>query len=188
MAVEPMGRGSIQHCVRLVVAAARLPQGTCVHTLRHSYATHLLEEGVNLRLISAHLGHVSRETMMIDLQLTAVNEAGTHTARARQTVAAVSRHLGAELGFLGVYHSPGRQLPHHPHLHFHLPGGGRTADQKEWRSARQPDWLLPKVTVKAALRRSRAKTLRHAAPDLHAQVASPRICSRTASIPPRVIT
>ena len=45
-AVEPMGVGSIQHCVRLAVAAAGLPKATCVHTLRHSYATHLLEEGV----------------------------------------------------------------------------------------------------------------------------------------------
>jgi hypothetical protein len=34
-AVEPMGVGSIQHCMRLVVAAAGLPKGTCVHTLRH---------------------------------------------------------------------------------------------------------------------------------------------------------
>ena len=82
-AVEPMGDGSIQHCMRLVVAAARLPKGTCVHTLRHSYATHLLEEGINIRLISAYLGHVTLETTMIYLHLTAVNEAGTHAALAR---------------------------------------------------------------------------------------------------------
>jgi len=82
-AVEPMGVGSIQHCMRLVVATARLPKGTCVHTLRHSYATHLLEEGVNIRLISAYLGHASLETTMIYLHLTAVNEAGTHAALAR---------------------------------------------------------------------------------------------------------
>jgi len=69
--------------MRLVVAAARLPKGTCVHTLRHSYATHLLEEGINIRLISAYLGHVTLETTMIHLHLTAVNEAGTHAALAR---------------------------------------------------------------------------------------------------------
>jgi len=78
-AVEPMGVGSIQHCVRLARVDARLPETTHVHTLRHSYATHLLEEGVSIRLISAYLGHASLETTLIYTHLTAVNEA---TARA----------------------------------------------------------------------------------------------------------
>jgi site-specific recombinase XerD len=82
-AVEPMGVGSIQHCVRLAVAAAGLPQATCVHTLRHSYATHLLEEGVNIRLISAYLGHGSLETTLIYTHLTAVNETSARAAVAR---------------------------------------------------------------------------------------------------------
>lgn len=82
-AVEPMGVGSIQHCVRLAVAEAGLPKGTCVHTLRHSYATHLLEEGVSIRLISAYLGHASLETTSIYTHLTAVNEAAARAAVAR---------------------------------------------------------------------------------------------------------
>jgi len=82
-AVEPMGVGSIQHCVRLAVAAAGLPKATCVHTLRHSYATHLLEEGVSIRLISAFLGHSSLETTVIYTHLTAVNEASARAAVAR---------------------------------------------------------------------------------------------------------
>lgn len=82
-ATEPMGVGSIQHCVRLAVAEAQLPKGTCVHTLRHSYATHLLEEGVSIRLISAFLGHASIETTAIYTHLTTVNEAGARTAVAR---------------------------------------------------------------------------------------------------------
>jgi integrase/recombinase XerD len=81
--VEPMGVGSIQHCVRLCVAAAGLPKATCVHTLRHSYATHLLEEGVSIRLISAYLGHASIETTAIYTHLTAVNEAAARAAVAR---------------------------------------------------------------------------------------------------------
>lgn len=82
-AEEPMGVGSIQHCVRLAVAEAGLPKATCVHTLRHSYATHLLEEGVSIRLISAYLGHASIETTSIYTHLTAVNEAAARAAVAR---------------------------------------------------------------------------------------------------------
>lgn len=82
-AVEPMGVGSVQHCLRLARAEAKLPKGTVVHTLRHSYATHLLEEGVSIRLISAYLGHASLETTLIYVHLTAVNEASARAAVAR---------------------------------------------------------------------------------------------------------
>ena len=69
--------------MRLAVADARLPKGTHVHTLRHSYATHLLEAGVSIRLISAYLGHSSLETTLIYTHLTAVNEASARAAVAR---------------------------------------------------------------------------------------------------------
>jgi site-specific recombinase XerD len=82
-AVEPMGVGSVQHCLRLARAEAKLPKGTVVHTLRHSYATHLLEEGVSIRLISAYLGHSSLETTLIYTHLTAVNEGHARAAVAR---------------------------------------------------------------------------------------------------------
>lgn len=82
-AIEPLGVGSVQHCLRLARHEAGLPEGTVVHTLRHSYATYLLEEGVSIRLISAYLGHSSLETTLIYTHLTAVNEAAARAAVAR---------------------------------------------------------------------------------------------------------
>ena len=80
---EPMGPGCVQHCMQLARAAAQLPATTTPHTLRHSYATHMLEEGVSIRLISAYLGHSSLETTLIYVHLTAVNEASARAAIAR---------------------------------------------------------------------------------------------------------
>lgn len=73
---------AVQHTFRLVRAGTGLPAEATVHTLRHCYATHLLEEGVSLRLISQYLGHASLETTLIYTHLTPLNEARTRTALA----------------------------------------------------------------------------------------------------------
>ena len=73
---------AVQNTFRLARATAGLPAEATVHTLRHCYATHLLEEGVSLRLISQHLGHASLETTVIYTHLTPLNEARTRAALA----------------------------------------------------------------------------------------------------------
>jgi site-specific recombinase XerD len=71
---------AVQNTFRLARATAGLPAEATVHTLRHCYATHLLEEGVSLRLISQYLGHASLETTVIYTHLTPLNEARTRAA------------------------------------------------------------------------------------------------------------
>jgi len=70
-ATEPMRRNSVQGAFRQAKQRAGITKlGVAIHTLRHSYATHLLEAGVNLRLIQRYLGHTQLETTMVYLHLT----------------------------------------------------------------------------------------------------------------------
>jgi len=81
-ALTHLSVSAVQNVFRLARAAAGLPAQATVHTLRHCYATHLLEEGVSLRLISQYLGHASLETTLIYTHLTPLNEARTRAALA----------------------------------------------------------------------------------------------------------
>lgn len=67
----PMARSSVQGAFRRAKEMAGITKkGVSIHTLRHSYATHLLEAGVNLRSIQQFLGHAQLETTMVYLHLT----------------------------------------------------------------------------------------------------------------------
>jgi Putative transposase/Transposase zinc-binding domain len=57
-------------------------------------------------------------------------------------IAADPKHLGAEIGFLGVLHTWGQNLLHHPHIHFLVPGGGIAPDGERWIACR-PGFFLP---------------------------------------------
>lgn len=78
--------------------------------------------------------------------------------------------LGAELGFVGVLHTWGRQLQHHPHVHYVVPGGGLRTDGKKWIAARQADWLLPVKKLAAVFARRMEAAWRASVPAEHAAV------------------
>jgi integrase/recombinase XerD len=67
----PMAISSVQGAMKAAVRESGInKRNVHIHTLRHSYATHLLEEGVNLRVIQSYLGHASIDTTMVYLHLT----------------------------------------------------------------------------------------------------------------------
>jgi site-specific recombinase XerD len=57
--VMSMDRGGVQKAIKLIARECGISKNVHVHTLRHSFATHLLENGVNLRSIQTLLGHAS---------------------------------------------------------------------------------------------------------------------------------
>lgn len=73
-ATGPMERSSVQGAMRRVVQEIDCHKSISIHTLRHCYATHLLEAGVSLRLIQQYLGHSSLQTTMVYLHLTALGQ------------------------------------------------------------------------------------------------------------------
>jgi site-specific recombinase XerD len=87
-ATLPMPIGSVQQAFRAAVNDVGISKDVHVHTLRHSYATHLLEAGVSLRLIQSYLGHSSPQTTALYAHLTIIAH-----SQAAETINHLMQHL-----------------------------------------------------------------------------------------------
>jgi len=74
LAPGPMAEPGMRFAFGAAVQASGIHKHATIHTLRHSWATHLLESGVSLRLIQVWLGHQSLRTTAIYTHLTAKTE------------------------------------------------------------------------------------------------------------------
>jgi site-specific recombinase XerD len=73
---KPMCRSAVQMAMRVIRANSGIQKHFTVHTLRHSFATHLLEGGVSIRQVSRYLGHSELKSTMVYLHVTELSEEG----------------------------------------------------------------------------------------------------------------
>ena len=70
---KPMGERSIQWIINEAVERAGIQKQATCHTLRHSFATHLPENGVDLFSIKEQLGHARIDTTLVYLHIAQVS-------------------------------------------------------------------------------------------------------------------
>jgi integrase len=84
-ASAPMDESGLQKAFRHAVLAAGVRKPATIHSLRHSWATHLLESGVSVRVLQLWMGHSSPTTTAIYTHLTQHAEQLAATALERLT-------------------------------------------------------------------------------------------------------
>ncbi len=70
---KPLSREGIRHAFRAAVKNTGIQKDVCIHTLRHSYATHLLEMGLDIVSLKNQLGHAEISTTMMYLHIARSN-------------------------------------------------------------------------------------------------------------------
>jgi hypothetical protein len=76
----------------------------------------------------------------------------TAAAETLTTIAADTKHLGADIGVTAVLHTWGQNIDHHPHVHCIVPGGGIAPGGERWIRCR-PNFFLPVRVLSRLFRR-----------------------------------
>lgn len=76
---SPLGHSAVQQSFRLAMKKSGILKEACVHTLRHSFATHLLEQGVDIVSIKEQLGHAHIQTTMMYLHVAQLERSQVHS-------------------------------------------------------------------------------------------------------------
>ena len=76
---EPMGERSVQYVINEALKRTDIKKQVSMHTLRHSYATHLLEDGVDIHSIQRLLGHSDLRTTMVYLHVAQIRARPAHS-------------------------------------------------------------------------------------------------------------
>ena len=76
---SPLGHSAVQQSFRLAMEKSQIQKEACVHTLRHSFATHLLEQGVDIVTIKEQLGHAHIQTTMMYLHVAKLEKTLAHS-------------------------------------------------------------------------------------------------------------
>ena len=80
---KPMSVSSVQMTMRIVRARCGIHKPLTTHTLRHCFATHLLEGGVSIRQVSQYLGHATLNSTLVYLHVTEISDnKGRHVQQA----------------------------------------------------------------------------------------------------------
>jgi integrase/recombinase XerD len=67
--IDPLSTRQLNRAIHAAAQAARIDKRVSMHTLRHSFATHLLEQKVDIRVIQVLLGHKKLETTALYAQV-----------------------------------------------------------------------------------------------------------------------
>jgi len=76
---EPMGERSIQYVINEALQKTNIKKAVSMHTLRHSFATHLLEDGLDIHSIQRLLGHSRIETTLVYIHIAQIKTKLAHS-------------------------------------------------------------------------------------------------------------